>query len=52
MAAAGKRHVQNNYNFDKYLTQWNDILTDVNESGGSWETRKNYSSWTLEEITQ
>lgn len=50
MATSGKRHVQNNYNFDKYLNQWNEILTEVNETGGSWDTRKNYSSWNLEEI--
>jgi len=50
LGKAGKEHVENNYNYDKYLNQWNEILTSVNERYGSWETRKNYQSWTLEEI--
>ena len=50
MGRRGREHVLNNYNFDKYIKRWDKVLTDLHEKHGSWETRKNYKSWTLEEV--
>ena len=46
----GLEHVQKNFSFEQYGKSWDRILQEVHEKCGSWETRKNYKSWTLEEI--
>ena len=46
----GREHVVKNYNFEKYGKKWDEVFTRLHEQHGSWETRKNHSSWTLKEI--
>ena len=46
----GREHVMKNYNFENYIKKWDEIFTDVHERLGSWENRKNYKSWTFEEV--
>ena len=46
----GRAHVEENYNFETYCKNWDDLLTEVHENLGSWENRKNYQSWKLMEI--
>jgi glycosyltransferase involved in cell wall biosynthesis len=46
----GRAHVLKNYNFEKFTSQWDDIMTRVYETNGSWDDRKNYSSYRFEEI--
>jgi glycosyltransferase involved in cell wall biosynthesis len=43
-------HVNKNFNFEQYGRSWDRILKGVYEKNGSWETRKNYKSWSLKEI--
>ena len=50
MAKAGQKHVQNNYNFEKYEKSWVDFMDNVVEKHGSWDTRKNYKRWHLLEV--
>ena len=50
LGAAGREHVLKNYNFEKYGEKWIELLSDVAENSGSWETRKGYKSWHLEEV--
>ena len=38
----GREHVMKNYNFETFNKQWVDIMTEVYEENGSWETRTNY----------
>jgi len=40
----GRQHVLNNYGFDSYVSQWDQELTRVFESKGSWSNRK-HKSW-------
>ena len=47
----GRQHVENNYSFEKYCEGWVKIMTEVYEKHGSWETRNNYKSWELKELT-
>jgi len=49
---AGREHVLNNYPFVRTLERWDEILTDIHEKSGSWETRKGYNRWTLKEIAR
>ena len=46
----GKEHVDKNYNFDSFGAKWVDLMTDVYEEYGSWENRKNYNNFRVEEI--
>jgi glycosyltransferase involved in cell wall biosynthesis len=50
MGTQGREHVIKNYSFERYQTEWDRVLTDVYEKYGSWDSRKNYKSWRLEEL--
>jgi glycosyltransferase involved in cell wall biosynthesis len=45
-----REHVEKNFNFKKYIDSWHTLMQEVHEKCGSWETRKNYKSWTLKEF--
>jgi glycosyltransferase involved in cell wall biosynthesis len=47
----GRAHVEENYNFAKYVVQWNMILKEIHEKHGSWDTRKGYTKWELREVS-
>jgi len=47
----GREHVQKNYNFDDFKKSWVDFVSKIIKENGSWEDRKGYSKWTLEEIS-
>jgi len=42
MGLKGREHVIKNYNFETFNKQWVDIMTEVYEENGSWDTRTNY----------
>jgi glycosyltransferase involved in cell wall biosynthesis len=51
--ALGKKateHVKKNFSFEQYVSSWDKILQETYEKNGSWETRKNYKSWSLKEL--
>jgi glycosyltransferase involved in cell wall biosynthesis len=50
LGSAARQHVMNNYNFDNYKSRWVKILEELYEKNGSWNNRKNYSSWELLEV--
>jgi glycosyltransferase involved in cell wall biosynthesis len=50
LGAAGREHVLKNYNFENYKSRWAEILTDVHEKHGSWDTRKDYKTWRNEQL--
>ena len=50
MAKAGIKHVEKNYAFDKFQQKWVDLMDEIVEKHGSWETRKNYDRWHLLEV--
>ena len=50
MAELGKKHVVDNYNFEKYEKSWIQLMDDIIERHGSWETRKGYNRWHLMEV--
>ena len=52
MGRLGAEHVQKNYSFETYLKTWDELLTDIHEKEGSWETRKNYKPYVFKEIIQ
>ena len=39
------------YNFENFITTWDEYLTDIHEREGSWANRKNYNSYGFLEIT-
>ena len=50
MSEAGIKHVRENYNFDTFEKQWIDLIDKVVKEKGSWETRKEYSTWSIKEV--
>ncbi|MBL18255.1 MAG: hypothetical protein CMC82_00290 [Flavobacteriaceae bacterium] len=50
MGVLGRKHVMNNYGFSSYSSQWYQAFNQLFETCGSWDTRKNYKSWSLIEI--
>jgi len=50
MAALGRRHVADNYNFDEFEKGWVKLMDEIVARHGSWETRKGYKRWHLLEV--
>tara|TARA_R100001509_G_scaffold165380_1_gene146746 strand:+ start:6609 stop:7841 length:1233 start_codon:yes stop_codon:yes gene_type:complete len=50
MGRKGREHVEKNYSFPQYESKWVDLLEDLHQRHGSWETRKNYQTWELTEL--
>ena len=46
----GRQHVMKNYNFENFEKSWIDLLLQIHENHGSWNTRKNYNSWKIQEV--
>ena len=50
LGQAGREHVQKNYSFEKFTKDWIEVVDDVVEKHGSWETRKNYKTYEFTEL--
>jgi glycosyltransferase involved in cell wall biosynthesis len=50
MSDAGLQHVQENYKFENYEKRWIELMDEIVERYGSWETRKLYDRWQLMEL--
>ena len=46
----GRTHVSKNYNFEDYEKSWIEIMDEIIENHGSWDTRKGYKRWHLMEV--
>lgn len=42
MGQAGRKHVEENYNFETFCSKWVNVMENIYEKDGSWENRKNY----------
>ena len=51
MGQGGIKHVKNNYNFKDYKQKWLDLVENIIDNHGSWDTRKGYKSWQLLEVS-
>lgn len=50
MGSKGREHIIKNYNFENFNKKWVEVMDQVVEQNGSWETRKNHKRWTLQEV--
>jgi len=50
MGLRGREHTLRNYNLEKNMQKWDELLTMIHEKHGSWNTRKNYKSWELIQV--
>ena len=50
LGAKGREHVLKNYNFETFRKSWVDLMLNIHETNGSWDTRKNYKAWSVTEI--
>ena len=46
----GMKHVRNNYNYDDFQKNWLNLIEEITERFGSWDTRKGYKAWELKEV--
>ena len=46
----GRGHVEKNYNFKNFNEGWVNLIDELIEKHGSWDSRKNYTRWELKEI--
>ena len=46
----GRKHVEDNYNFENFNSTWVEFIDQVVEEGGSWETRSNYKGIRFMEV--
>jgi len=46
----GREHIMKNYSFEDFKKKWCDLVIKVHEKYGSWDNRKEYSSWKFGEI--
>ena len=50
MALDGREYVSKKYGFESFNKRWVEIMDQVVEENGSWDTRKNYERWSLQEV--
>ena len=50
MIRQGMNHVKKNYSFENYQKKWVELMDEIVEKHGSWDTRKNYDRWHLLEV--
>jgi len=50
LGKAGREHVMKNYNFEKFNERWVQVMLELYEKHGSWNTRKNYAPWRYVEL--
>jgi glycosyltransferase involved in cell wall biosynthesis len=50
MGIKGRNHVLKNYNFETFNKQWVDLMTEVYENLGSWDTRNHNSGIRFKEV--
>ncbi len=44
-----RQHVLNHFSYGDYAEKWVKVMSDIYDKYGSWDTRKNYKSWTFQE---
>tara|TARA_R100000664_G_scaffold33713_3_gene51660 strand:- start:58 stop:1308 length:1251 start_codon:yes stop_codon:yes gene_type:complete len=47
LGAEGHEYVNKEFNFDDFIQKWDDLLTHVYETKGSWDTRAGYKSYEM-----
>jgi glycosyltransferase involved in cell wall biosynthesis len=47
----GMDHVKNNYSYQKFQSDWLQLIQDITDRLGSWDTRKGYKSWQIKEMS-
>jgi len=50
LSRMGRQHVEKNYNFNDFEERWVNLVDQLIEEHGSWETRKNYKPYHFTEI--
>ena len=46
----GRQHALNNFGYEKYAHRWIETMDKIVEDHGSWDTRKNYQSWSIKKV--
>ena len=49
LSVRARGHAINNFSYETYAERWVTLMKKIHKKYGSWDTRKNYKSWTFEE---
>ena len=49
IGARARQWTQKQFNFGSFTRRWDDLLTEIHEKNGSWDTRQNYTSYDVKE---
>jgi glycosyltransferase involved in cell wall biosynthesis len=47
LGAEGRTHAHKEFNFEDFVQRWDDLLTEIHETKGSWDTRSGYQSYEM-----
>ena len=47
----GMKHVKENYNYENFQKRWLDLVEDICQRLGSWDTRSGYQPWKIKEVS-
>tara|TARA_R100000808_G_C2136227_1_gene144564 strand:+ start:158 stop:1441 length:1284 start_codon:yes stop_codon:yes gene_type:complete len=50
MSRRGIKHIKENYSFEKFQSNWVELMDEIVAKHGSWDTRKLYKRWHLKEV--
>ena len=50
MGMAGRKHVEENYNFETFNNTWIEFMDSIYKEEGSWENRKGYNGIRFVEV--
>jgi len=50
MGKKARNYVLEKYDYKKFAKAWEEVMDKFIEKNGSWETRKNYSKWSIKEF--
>ena len=50
LGQAGRNHVIDNYNFEKFEAKWVETMDQIIERCSSWSDRRDYQRWHIMEV--
>ena len=50
MGLKGRQHVETNYNFENFATQWVELIDNIVENNSSWSNRSGYNGIRFKEV--
>jgi len=50
LGLAGRNWTQDRFNFDDFISRWDELFTKIHEEKGSWQNREGYVPYEVREF--